>query len=371
MKIAFIITSTGWGGLEMNALKLAGLLSAKGYSITLITRETSTIYKKGKQLFSSIILLDKIKKYFDFKSAKLISDSLRSEGIKTLMVFDNKDLDAAAWTKKLFFKELIILYQQHMQIGINKKDFLHTFRFNSINLWITPLQYLKDEIAVRTKFPTEKVKVIPIGLDINKFAERKYSKEEALSKLGISTQAPLIGIIGRISAGKGQLFVVDSFYKMGNELDAELLIFGSPTVNDKDDQEYYLQILSRISRYNIQRVHIVEHNNDVALFYNAVDIFALASRKETYGMVTIEAMLSGLPIIAPESGGTKEILEEGKFGLLYEVENFEDFSQKLKRMLANKVEYENMAARARKSAIKKYSQELEAAEIDKLIKSQL
>ena len=43
MKISFLITSDGWGGLEMNVLKLAKLLIQKGYDITLITHKNSTI----------------------------------------------------------------------------------------------------------------------------------------------------------------------------------------------------------------------------------------------------------------------------------------------------------------------------------------
>ena len=72
-KIAFLITSTGWGGLEMNTLKLVKLLSAKGYNVHLFTQEESTIYEKGKDIFSEIHLIKKNRKYFDFKTAKYIS----------------------------------------------------------------------------------------------------------------------------------------------------------------------------------------------------------------------------------------------------------------------------------------------------------
>lgn len=369
MKIAFLITSTGWGGLEMNVLKLAILLSGKGYEISLITQEKSTIYTKGKNLFYGTLILKDKKKYFDFPSAKIIGKHLHKEGIGTLIVCDNKDLDVAAWAKKIFFKTLNILYHQQMQIGVNKKDFLHTFRFNSINYWISPLHYLKNEIAEKTKFPIERVKVIPLCTDITTLINRKYSKVEALQLLNITPKAPLVGIIGRIDRKKGQLFLVESFIKLKEiGIDIEILIFGSATVNSKEDSEYYANIRNLVKQNKLEDVvHFVDFQEDISLFYNAVDVFVLGSHSETFGMVTIEAMLSKLPIIATKSGGTSEILEYGKLGLLYEFENYEEFSNQLIWVLNNRSDAENMAAMAQKIASEKYALEVEGDGIDKLL----
>ena len=139
-KIAFMATSMGWGGLEMNVLKIAKSLSQFGYNITLITQERSPIHSKGKDLFYEVIILLKTRKYFEFGLAFQIGKLLRNKGIKILMVFDNNDLDVIAWAKYLFIKRLKVIYQQQMQIGVKKRDFIHDFRFKTINYWITPLQ---------------------------------------------------------------------------------------------------------------------------------------------------------------------------------------------------------------------------------------
>jgi glycosyltransferase involved in cell wall biosynthesis len=371
MNIAFISTSTGWGGLEMNILKLAGLLKDKGYHIMLITHENSTIYNKGKDLFLTRILLKNKRKYFDFKSAKIISNALQKEGIKTIIVFDNQDLDVVAWTKKLFLSKLNVIYQQHMQIGINKRDILHTFRFNSINYWISPLQYLKNEISERTRFPVDRVKVIPICLDVKKFVQRKYSKQEALNALNISPKAPLVGIIGRIDRKKGQLFLVESLMKLKQKgVDVELLIFGNATVNDAESKDYYNEICNTVKLNNLDDcIHFSEYREDVAIFYNAVDVFVLASHSETYGMVTIEAMLSKTPVIATKSGGTNEILENGNLGALYEYGNQDDFCQQLIWMIHHENESANRVEKAHEVASQKYLLEIEINEIDSLIRN--
>ncbi len=370
MKIAFYISSTGWGGLEMNTLKLADLLSEKDYKITLISQEKSTIYNKGKDIFNDVILLKKPGKYFDFISAKKISNALIKQGIQTILVFDNKDIDVISWTKKLFFNELTIIYQQHMQFRISKKDFIHTFRYKSINYWISPLDYLKNKVLKNTKVPEKKIRVIPLGVDVSKFIQRKYSKQKAREILKINTNNPLMGIIGRITEKKGQLFLVEALTKLKHEsVNIDLLIFGSPTVNEPEAQGYFKQIKDTVKSNNLENnVHFIDFNEDVALFYNAIDIFALATESETYGMVTIESMLSGVPVIATNSGGTSEILGYGKYGTLYEYNNSDDFCKKLITILNNQVETINKTNLAKDIALKKYDQKIEVQEIDKILR---
>ncbi|MCF6242101.1 MAG: glycosyltransferase family 4 protein [Bacteroidales bacterium] len=373
MNIAFYISSTGWGGLEMNTLKLARLLSEKNHDITLVSQEKSTIYHKGKNTFKQVVLIKKPGKYFDFIAAKKISNALKKQNIKSILVFDNKDIDVISWTKKLYFHDLMVIYQQHMQFRLNKKDFIHTLRYKSINYWISPLEHLKNKVLENTKVPEAKIKVIPIGVDIDKFIQKKYGKKEAQRLLNINPKYPLMGIIGRITEKKGQLFLVKALTALKNKgINLELLIFGSPTVNEPEAQEYFKKIKDIVYQNKLEnRVHFVDFNEDVALFYNAIDIFALATESETYGMVTIEAMLSGVPAIATDSGGTSEILGFGKYGYLYEYNNTDDFCEKLISLLNNQADTNNKAILAKETASRKYNQKYEVQEIDKLLKNTL
>ena len=369
MKIAFIISSTGWGGLEMNTIKLAENLKEKGLEIVLFTQDTSTIFQKGKAVFHSISLIDKKRKYFDFSCAKSIAQNLKQHSINQIMVFDNKDLDVVTWAKKCYFKKLRIVYQQHMQIGIKKKDFLHTFRFKAIDKWISPLQYLKQELGECTHFPLDRVEVVPLCMEINRFIKPKYSKNEARIKLSISNEVQLVGIIGRISEKKGQLFLtkcIQNLQNKGHEI--ELLIFGSATQNDQECQDYFQNLQKYVIAENLTNtVHFVPYQPDVSLFYNAVDVFALASHSETYGMVTIEAMLSKVPVIATQSGGTSELLDYGKLGELYEYENRNQFCSKLVGVFTDFQQAETRAKMAYELAIKRYNLSVEINAIHRIL----
>lgn len=368
-KLALIITSTGWGGLEMNVLKLVGWLS-DSYRISLITQQQSTIYEKGREAFSDNLLLNRHKKYFDFKSARQIATYLKEQEIPLVIVCDNKDIDVISWVKRIHLKNLKVIYHQQMQIGISKKDPLHTYRFRAIDCWISPLNYLKVEVGRCTGFPTSRVEVIPLCLEVDRFLEKKYSKAEAREKLGIpNDNLPLVGIIGRIDPKKGQKFLVESIPALREKgVELRVLVFGSATVNEEKSSTYEREMYDFVAQNNLEHiVHFVPHRPDVELFYQAIDVFVLGSHSETFGMVTIEAMLSELPIVATESGGTSEILENGKLGWLYPFENREKFSSQLADMLNNPEQAEEKALLARQTATAAYNHQIEVDGFNRII----
>ena len=367
-KIAFFITSTGWGGLEMNTLKLIEWFTIRKWQIELFTTKNSKIYEGAVKNGFSIHALDRPKKYFDFKNAKKIASILKQNEIKTICVFDNRDIDVIAIAKRFYYKELKIIYQQHMQIGVNKKDLIHTLRYISIDWWLAPLDWLKDEVIQKTHFPRERIKVIPLGVEIEKFITLKYTKEEARKKLNITTDKTLIGIIGRISPKKGQDLLIHGLLELKQKnVEAEVLIFGSPTIDDPVCQQYFTDIKNFAQANQLDKlVHFREYSEDIQLFYNAIDIFVLASEGETYGMVTIEAMLSGLPVIATKSGGTPEILNFGEFGLLFKPNDVHGFSKCVEWILNTPDAAKIMAVKAQTTAIKKFSHLAEIEQIEKV-----
>jgi len=179
----------------------------------------------------------------------------------------------------------------------------------------------------------------------------------------------LLGIIGRIDPKKGQLFLVESLTELRSRGNAvEVLIFGSATVNEEKSRQYEREIHDVVARNQLEDVvHFVPHRPDVELFYQAIDVFVLGSHSETFGMVTIEAMLSELPIIATESGGTAEILEHGKLGRLYPFENTAVFCEQVAHALRHPDETSEKAKQAREVAKKSYDHSVEKEGFERVI----
>ena len=334
------MNSTGWGGLEMNTLKLARELSKRGVEIHQIVHGESKYASELNEDFDQILRLVKPKKYFDLKNARRVWDYLKRNNIKNVLVAYRPDLDLAAITKRKSKRSIHIIHQQHMIMGITKTGITQRYRYRAIDVWLCPLEILKPDVLQNTEVPNSKIRIAPIGLDVTKFMSFDGSKKEAQKMLGCETDAKLLGVIGRIDAKKGQLFLPSAIKKL-RELgeNVELLIVGTPTLNDPTSLAYMNELKERIKENDLSDyVHFSNFMEDVRLCYAAIDVLVLPSLSETYGMVTLEAMLSKTPVLGTNSGGTPEILNFGKLGELYEVSNLDDFVrhyQNLQQRLAN------------------------------------
>lgn len=368
-KIAFIISSSGWGGMEMNVLKLASWLKKRNRQITLYAVRGTKIYEQADIQFLDMVPIEQHRKYFDIRHAFLFSKLLKAADIQTVLVFDNKDLDVVVLTKFFFKRQLRIIYQQHMKVGINKRDPIHSLRFSGIDCWVSPLKKLKQEVIEKTRFGRCKIEVVPLGVELEQFDPPRYSKPEARNILGIHSNNILLGIIGRIDAKKGQDFLARAVYELAHRgVEVDLLIMGEPTINDANSETYRAELMRYISIYDLSdKIHIRGFHTDVHLFYQAIDIFVLASESETYGMVTIEAMLSMRPVIATNAGGSTEILENGELGLLYKFNDLNDFCNKASWAIFNKGETDKLTFKAKESAVKRFSHIHECELLEKIL----
>lgn len=105
----------------MNTIKLAQQFIKLNYHVLFITRENTKLYEEGKIIFDSIKTIKDSKKYFDLKNAYNVSKILKQENIDTVLIICNRDIDLLSLTKRFFYKKLKIIYQQQMQVGVNKK----------------------------------------------------------------------------------------------------------------------------------------------------------------------------------------------------------------------------------------------------------
>lgn len=334
-KVAIFLTSTGWGGLEMNTAKLAKGLQAQGCDIEVIATQGSPFSQKCKQDELNVTYIRRPKKYYDFRGAYRMAKLLKAKKITHVLVTDNRDIDVMSLCKRLFMRSLKLIYQQHMQLGGNKKSWVHTMRYAMLDRWITPLGYMKMQILEMTKFPAERIEVIALGVDTEKFTQSALTQSEARTKLQLPANAKILGVIGRIDPKKGQLFVVEALAQLRKtQPDLQLLIMGNPTINDPEGKAYHDKIQHYIKANDLSEVvHFRSASSDVMPFYKAIDVFVLPSENETYGMVTIEAMLCGLPIVATNTGGTPEVLDG--YGDLFTPYNHTDFIQKIEMALLN------------------------------------
>lgn len=369
-KLGFYLTSTGFGGLEMNAVNLGRWMKERGWDVHFYTTRNSRIHKMANEAALHCPYVNRPNKYFDMRNAWVLASILRKEGIENLIIFDNHDLSTANFCKKFFYPRLQMIYLQQMQFKVKKTSPTHTFRFSGLDYWISPLESLKKQVLRTTKVPENKIKVIPLCLETERFLNNTFEREEARNILKLPKRRKMIGVLGRIAPTKGQLGVIRAFRLLTDKYpDVDLLIMGEPTINEPQCMTYDKQCKELVAHCGIQsRVHFRPFRSDVEVFYAATDIFIMPSKKETFGMVTVEAMLSGIPVIGTNSGGTPELLGHGELGQLYTFDRDEELNKKIEAVLTEKFNFREMTEKAKTTASQRYDHNRMCEGIEALLK---
>jgi glycosyltransferase involved in cell wall biosynthesis len=366
--IVIYCSSASYGGLEINTSNLATWLSQRGHQVTLCSQPNTPLADHAIKNGVSVLTVKKNKRYGDILRAKKFAKILKSKGTGILFFVDNRDLDFAMWTKMFVGRGIKVIYQQHMMLGIPRKDFLHTLRYRSLDAWITLLPYMAEEIKTKTNFPENRIHIIPLGVDVPQLEKQAMDPDNARKALSLPLKGELIGILGRLDPQKGQHLVIQALSKLKEQgfPSLQLLIMGETTRGEHE--QYGEELKQLIRQHHLEdQVYFTGYQQNIAPFFGAIDIFVLGSYGETYGMVTIESMLFGTPVVGSNAGGTPEILQQGTYGWLYAPLDVDAMVASIRAILENPDEAKKTAVRAKTYAQTAFSHTKECKQLEILL----
>jgi glycosyltransferase involved in cell wall biosynthesis len=139
---------------------------------------------------------------------------------------------------------------------------------------------------------------------------REGTRAAVRQQLGIAADAMVLGTIGRFSAEKGCLDLLEAFRRVAQAVPrAHLVLIGEgPLAGELERQAAAAGIVGRVS--------FVPHQTRVQPYYEALDLLVSPSHTEGISNVILEAMTFGVPVVATAVGGTPEIIESGRSGIL-------------------------------------------------------
>lgn len=205
----------------------------------------------------------------------------------------------------------------------------------------------KDDLIGLYQASRAKIKVVPAGVDLELFYPR--DKDEAKQKLGLEENRVIL-YVGRIEPLKGIEILLEAVKLLEDSEDTRLVIVGGSL---EDDAE--LERLKGLSeRLGIEgKVTFTGSVPQEMLpdFYSAADAFVLPSYYESFGLVALEAMACGTPVVVSRVGGLKTFIKQGETGYLIPWRCPEPFAQRLDMLLANPALKESMGRAARAQAL--------------------
>jgi D-inositol-3-phosphate glycosyltransferase len=194
------------------------------------------------------------------------------------------------------------------------------------------------------------IDVIPGGVDLDLFRPRP--REAARAVLGWQRDERVLLFVGRIQRLKGLEILERAFAQLG-QLATRLVIVGGQHGNSPESREIArLQHLA--TRLGIadrtQFVGAVAHER-LPLYYSAADVTVMPSSYESFGLVAVESLACGTPVVATRVGGLTAIVRDGETGWLVPWRDADLFAERLRRLLEDETVRERMRQQARGSVL--------------------
>ena len=235
--------------------------------------------------------------------------------------------------------------------------------FSHANIIISPSECYIEESRFLGKY-RDKIVVIPNGINVDEF-DIVFSKEQCREKLGMPLDGKIILFLSGLVPPKGPDVLLKAMLKiLKNIPDAKLVFVGSGGMGEE---------LKRLSKKLgiVKYVKFAGFVGDVlkkALYYKSADVFVLPSiGLESFGIVNLEAMACGVPIVASKIGGVPDVVKDGENGLLVPPRDSEALANGIIHLLENKDVREKMGKNGREK-VKEYSWERIAAETEAIYK---
>ena len=167
---------------------------------------------------------------------------------------------------------------------------------------------LAEKMAATFDFPASRITVIRNGVDLERFG--RHSRAEARRALGVTPGEFVVGTVGRLVPVKDQRQLIGATRVLAQRgVPVKVLIVGDgPLRNELQDQIDTLGLK--------EHVRLLGSRTDVPELMAAFDLFALSSQSEGLSNTVLEAMASGLPVVATRVGGNPELVQSGTTGLL-------------------------------------------------------
>lgn len=214
------------------------------------------------------------------------------------------------------------------------------------------------EEALQDGVPPGKIQVIPNGLDLARFARTRPAGEVRVA-LGLDPARQVVAVIGRLHPVKGHRYFLEAAARVaGIRPGVQFLVVGDGPLRDELRELVHLLGLD-------DKVVMTGYYPRIEDIYPVIDVMCLPSLMEGMGLVVLEALYFGVPVVATRVGGIPEIIADGREGILIPPRDAEALATAVLRILNNPELAREMGNRAREK-VKQFTVEKMARQVEEL-----
>jgi len=224
-----------------------------------------------------------------------------------------------------------IIYTAHGFHFYKGAPLLNWLLYYPIEKWLsgytdTLITINKEDYAfAKRKMKAKNIYYIPgIGVDTGKFANPTTSRESKRDELGIPPDADVLLSVGELNKNKNHRIAIEAISKI-NKDNVYYIICGQGKLDEA--------LRSLCKSLNNKRVLFLGYRTDITDLLHMSDIFVFPSLREGLSVSLMEAMAAGLPCIVSNIRGNSDLIEHGKGGFLCNVNNVDQYSSAIEKIL--------------------------------------
>jgi len=351
LRVAHVLKTTGLSGAESHLLTLSGGLRAEGFESRLIVlvdqrRPPTALIEAAR---AANVQIDTVPLTSDLDVAVIPKIAALLKLARTQIVHTHMIHGDLYGTLAARLAGLTVVQSRH-----NDDRFRRRWAVRLLTRWLAAqaktVIAISDSVAAFVRdvegVPGSKIVRIHYGLDPAQVTA-KAQPGALRAELGLSNDVPLVGAVGRLTEQKGFRYLLKAFAMVRQSLpQAQLVIAGDGPPGQR----------SALEAQSIPgSVHFLGWRSDVPSLMADIDVLAVPSLWEGFGLVTLEAMALNKPVVASRVSALPEIVADGETGLLVPPADPMALAGALCAFLADKAKARAMGERGRARLEKEFT----------------
>ena len=344
MRILHICSARSIGGGEKHVASLANSLAQRGHDVFVALAPDSPLRVLLQDVPRDHIIELPMRNALSLGSAWKLARFARSHAVQIIHAHVGRDYPLAALAAGRSSAQLVLTRHVMFPLGrVHKLTLRRTARVIAVS------QPVADALRSQAIFKSEIIQVIHNGVDVESFAPAKTTAPLNQKKLRV-------GAVGELAPVKRH----EDFVRVAQTIcaerdDVEFIIAGADKSRDGKNRSRLEQLIA--AAHLGDRVQLVGWTEDIANLLATFDLFVSTSESESFGMAIVEAMAAGIPVVATETDGAREIIEPDVTGRLVPVGNVDAIAKSTSELLSDPSERARLGVNAQQAARQRFGLE--------------
>lgn len=347
LKILFANSIQMFAGGEIWMLSTMQELRNRGHEITLLCRPDTELARRAQALNFHLFQLP-IRGDFDPVTIFHISKFLKKNKIDIILTNMDKELRLCGMAAKLIKPHPAVISRRGIDYPLKNKIH-YRFSYNVLaDLIVANSESTKRSLLKNAPWLNpERIQVIYNGINPDKY--QPENTRDLRNKLNIPPDAPLIGFVGQLDERKGLDNLLPAFKNVTQEIpEAVLLIVGTGVMQQWIETFIIQNCLER-------NIRLTGFRNDIQNIMRTIDVLVLPSWWEGFGIVIIEAMAAGKPVVTTNVSSMPEIVIHQDTGLVVPAKDEQQLFQAMLELVQNSEKASRMGKRGCAVVMEKFT----------------